>query len=63
LKACTTGWCNQSQPNCSSCGGSWLIPGDNVFCTAKWGDCTNKVNSCCSGSTCQVQSQWYSQCL
>ncbi|KAG7363798.1 laminin G domain containing protein [Nitzschia inconspicua] len=55
-------WCNQSNSNCQgSCSGLWLPNGALPNCVARWGECTNNVNGCCSPGQCQGD-QWYKQC-
>ena len=65
-KDCDATWCGDTEAQCLSCGSSgdktWLPDGAVSSCIARFGECTNDVNGCCSPAIC-VGDQWYKQCL
>jgi len=66
FKDCDSEWCGDTEAQCLSCGTAgdktWLPNGARTNCIARWGDCTNDENGCCSPGLC-VGDQFYKQCL
>lgn len=66
FKNCDALWCGSTKEECESCGNgnAWLENGQvATSCLARWGDCTNDVNACCSPAVCVQVNDYYSQCL
>lgn len=52
-KDCIT-WCGSTKAECNNCGDKvWLPDGALSLCSARWSECTNNLQSCCDGLSCQ----------
>lgn len=60
FKTCASWLSHFDEAGCTSNSYGWIQEGLN--CIARWGDCTNNIDGCCSPGTCKG-NQWYSQCL
>ena len=65
FKTCDSTWCGDTKDQCLSCGTSgdkaWLPNGEQSTCIARWGECTNNPDGCCSPGVC-VGDEHYKQC-
>ena len=65
-QTCDATWCGDTEAECLTCGSSgdktWLPDGPRDNCIARFGECTNDMDSCCYPAIC-VGNQWYRQCL
>ncbi|KAL7557339.1 hypothetical protein ACA910_003246 [Epithemia clementina (nom. ined.)] len=65
FKTCIN-WCGTTKQACESCTSAsvaWLPNGVQTnSCLVRWSACTNNVNGCCNGLSCDG-NQYYRQCL
>lgn len=56
------GWCGATKKRCKQCGAKWIVVGSCSTGVAKYQECTNDENACCSPGSC-VGNDYYKQCV
>ena len=59
-------FCHTSQERCETgCHGMWIDALDPPTCLGEWSQCEldSSTGSCCPGSVCTYQNDWYAQCM